>query len=69
MKFDKLIYDRGGVYMGSVYMRDISTKLTDEELEELKAAESKPIVYDEDCPQMTEEMLKQFRPFKEVVKR
>ena len=35
--------------------------LTKEEIEELEKAEKMPFIYDEDCPPMTEEMLKQDR--------
>ena len=35
--------------------------LTEEEKEELRALEKRPIVYDEDCPKLTEEELKQFK--------
>ena len=35
--------------------------LTPEQISELDALEDRPIVFDEDCPPMTEEQLKQFR--------
>ena len=35
--------------------------LTEEEREELRALKNRPIVFDEDCPKLTEEQLKQFR--------
>lgn len=35
--------------------------LTEEELEELRALKKRPIVFDEDCPELTEEQLKEFR--------
>ena len=35
--------------------------LTEEELEEIRALKNRPIVYDEDCPKLTEEELKQFK--------
>ena len=35
--------------------------LTEEELEELRALKDRPIVFDEDCPELTEEQLKQFK--------
>lgn len=44
-----------------IKLSDISTELTPEENAELEALENRPIVYDEDCPEMTEEMLKQFQ--------
>lgn len=36
------------------------TPLTPEQIERLDALKSHPIVYDEDCPEMTDEQLKQF---------
>lgn len=41
-------------------MNSLSAELTPEEVEELEAAEKMPIVFDEDCPEMTSDMLKQF---------
>ena len=38
-----------------------NTPLTPEQIAELDALEDRPIVFDEDCPEMTEEQLKQFR--------
>ena len=35
--------------------------LKDEEKEELRALENRPIVYDEDCPKLTDEQLKEFK--------
>lgn len=35
--------------------------LTEEELEELRNLKNRPIVFDEDCPELTDEELKQFR--------
>ena len=35
--------------------------LTEEEREELRALKDRPIVYDEDCPKLTVEQLKQFK--------
>jgi len=37
------------------------TPLTLEQIKRLDALKSRPIVFDEDCPEMTEEQLKQFR--------
>jgi hypothetical protein len=42
-------------------LADLPPELTEEEIAELEAAEKMPITYDEDCPEMTEEDLKQFR--------
>lgn len=47
-------------------MTDIDENLTDEEKRELEQADNKPIVYDSDSPQMTDEMLKQFHAFDAV---
>lgn len=40
---------------------DITQPLTDEQLEMLKQAEAAPVVFDEDCPELTEEQLSEFR--------
>ena len=37
-------------------------KLTEEQIKEIKEAAKTPIVFDEDCPEMTEEQLRQFKP-------
>ena len=37
--------------------------LTEEEREELLALKNRPIVFDEDCPELTDEELKQFKRF------
>lgn len=49
--------------MGKVKMsmNELRSELTQEELMDLEAAEAKPIVYDEDSPEMTKEMLMQFK--------
>ena len=36
-------------------------KPTPEQIARIRAAAKRPIVYDEDCPEMTEEQLRQFR--------
>lgn len=41
-------------------MHSLPAELTPEEIAELNAAEKMPIVFDEDCPEMTDDMLKQF---------
>ena len=41
-------------------MNSLQAELTPEELAELEAAEKMPITFDDDCPEMTAEMLKQF---------
>ena len=52
--------------MVKVMMSSVPAELTPEEIEELKAAEEMPIVFDEDCPEMTSEMLKQFHRMDKV---
>ena len=46
--------------MAKVMMNSLPAELTPEEAAELEAAEKMPIVFDDDCPEMTNEMLKQF---------
>ena len=38
------------------------TPLTPEQIKRLDALKYQPIVFDEDCPEMTEEQLRQFKP-------
>ena len=38
-----------------------NTPLTLEQIKRLDALKDRPIVFDEDCPEMTEEQLKQFK--------
>ena len=40
---------------------ELTAELTAQELEELEAAERLPVCYDDDSPEMTPEMLSQFR--------
>lgn len=47
--------------MANVTMNRLPAQLTDEEIAELEAAEKMPITFDDDSPEMTDEMLKQFR--------
>ena len=35
--------------------------LTEEEREEIRALKNRPIVFDEDCPKLTKEQLRQFK--------
>ena len=42
-------------------MNELKSELTQEELSDLEAAADKPIIYDEDSPEMTKEMLMQFK--------
>lgn len=46
--------------MAKVMMNSLPAQLTPEEIEELAAAEMMPIIFDDDCPEMTDDMLKQF---------
>lgn len=52
--------------MARISMKDLSDTLTPEEEKEVSEAYKKPIVYDEDSPEMTTEMLKQFHRFDEI---
>lgn len=47
---------------------DITKPLTPKELEMLKEAEAAPIVFDEDCPELTEEQLSEFHRVSEIRK-
>lgn len=46
--------------MAKVMMNSLPPELTPEEIAELETAEKMPIVFDDDCPEMTKEMLNQF---------
>ena len=54
--------------MGRVLMSEVSAELTAEEMQEIEALDESPIVFDEDCPEMTDEMLGQFHAFHTVPK-
>ena len=58
-----------GMNMARVIMNSLPAELTPEELAELEAAEKMPITFDDDCPEMTDEMLKQFRRMDKVTVR
>ena len=47
-------------------MDELNHPLTNEQIEMLKKAANSPIVYDEDCPEFTDEELKQFRRVHEL---
>ena len=47
--------------MVKMNINDLSSDLTEEELLDLETATNSPIVHDEDSPEMTEEMLRQFK--------
>lgn len=42
-------------------INELTSELTKDELLELEAASDKSVIYDEDSPEMTEEMLQQFK--------
>lgn len=52
--------------MAKVMMNSLPAQLTPEEIAELDAAEKMPIIFDDDCPEMTDEMLKQFHRMDKV---
>lgn len=52
--------------MAKVMMNSLPAQLTPKELAELEAAEKIPITFDEDCPEMTIDMLKQFHRMDKV---
>ena len=52
--------------MVNISFKELCTELTREELEELESAAARTIKYDEDSPEMTEEMLKQFKRMKQL---
>lgn len=45
---------------------DLTAPLTEEQILMLKEMDKMPITFDEDCPELTEEQLKQFRRASEV---
>lgn len=47
--------------MVKMNINELTSELTEEELSDLEKAANAPIVHDEDCPEMTEEMLMQFK--------
>ena len=47
--------------MTVTYRRKKGTPLTPEQIAEIEEAAKYPIVFDEDCPEMTEEQLRQFK--------
>jgi hypothetical protein len=42
-------------------MKDIKSELTDDEIQEIDALDTRPIVYDEDAPELTIDQIKQFK--------
>lgn len=55
--------------MAKVTMNSLPPELTAEELAELEAAEKIPVTFDADCPEMTDEMLRQFHRMDQVMVR
>ena len=47
--------------MARITLNDLQAELTAQEIQELEAAEKKPIVFDEESPAMTTEQLLQFK--------
>ncbi|MDE7331607.1 MAG: antitoxin [Lachnospiraceae bacterium] len=52
--------------MAKVTMNSLPAELTPEEMAELEEAEKMPITFDGDCPEMTNDMLKQFHRMDKV---
>ena len=55
-----------GENMEKVMINSLPAQLTPEEIIELEIAEKMPIIFDDDCPEMTDDMLKQFHKMDEV---
>jgi hypothetical protein len=56
---------KNGEYIMAELVRHIHTAgsgLTPEQLARIKEAEKYPIVFDEDCPELTDEQLAEFKP-------
>lgn len=47
--------------MMTMRLKELDSELTREEIQELENAAARTIKHDEDSPEMTEEMLKQFK--------
>ena len=54
-------YFFGGVVMLIKYEMVPGTRLTEEQIQEIELAKKKPIVFDEDAPELTPEMIEAFR--------
>ena len=50
--------------MTVTYKREPGTPLTAEQIKRLDALKDRPVAFDEDCPELTEEQLRQFRRVK-----
>lgn len=55
--------------MAKVTMNSLPAELTPEEMAELEAAEKMPITFDDDSPEMSAEMLRQFQRMDHVTVR
>ena len=53
--------------MAKVMMNSLPPELTPEEMAEIEAAEKLPIVFDDDCPEMTKDMLEEFHRMETVM--
>ena len=51
--------------MAKISMKELNKELTPDELSELDAAAALPPVFDDDSPEMTEEMLRQFKKIRQ----
>ena len=51
--------------MVKMSFKDLSKELSEEELQEVEAAAARTIVFDEESPEMTPEMLSQFKRLKQ----
>lgn len=51
-----------------IHFVDLDKPLTKKQIKMLEELEARPIVYDEDCPPLTEEQLKNFRRVSEINK-
>ena len=51
--------------MAKMSFKDLDRKLTEAELQELEDATARSIVFDEESPEMTPEMLSQFKRIKQ----
>ena len=51
--------------MVNMSFKELNSELTREEIQELENAAARTVKYDEDSPEMTEEMLKQFKRMKQ----
>lgn len=52
---------KGGVGMLKKYELKPGSKLTEEQIQEIELAKKKPIVFDEDAPELTPKMIEAFR--------